>query len=326
MNIARNAALTAGLLVALSCAALPAHAATPGGLPKARAAAEATTASTPMLTSHKPGVSAPSGDVTFRGTAEPGSFVVLTIGGNSAGAIAASNGTWSAALNSIGPGKLVLTLQDRFSIATKSYTLTFSAQAAKPVLTSHVAGKTYKAGPTVFSGTATPGSRVDVTIIKGQPIQIFVPASGKWSTPPMGAKQGTVTVTLTAGRNNYTTPAVKVSLKFGAPAPVTPTITSVAPGGSLLMNGKIVFYGRGAAGAKLLLKVGSLELPVTVGDDGIWDTKSLKYTAGTKTVTLYTLKGSTRTSVTSIKVKFVNDPVKFNAQQRPAVRSTTGAV
>ncbi len=126
------------------------------------------------------------GPVIFRGTAAPGSTITLSLDGKDVRTVTAEDdGSWSAQVDvPAGDHEVVAHSLQPDGLAATSEAFAISAAAAKPAITSPLAG-TVTSGNVVLRGTASPGQDVEI-VVDGKVVGTTTSdARGNWflSTP-----------------------------------------------------------------------------------------------------------------------------------------------
>ncbi len=179
----------------------------------------------------------PDGTLTVAGTAEPGSTVVVTFPDGTIGkATVGDNGQYT--ITSPDPqtsGSVTITATD--SGGNSSHATAIGFDDGTPPLAPTVTLKSNPDGTVTLTGTAEPGSTINITFPDGTAAQAVIPANGQYaltSTTPQ--KSGTVTTTTTDQAGN-TSPSVTTLVADTTP-PLAPALTVAAnPDGTLTVSG-----------------------------------------------------------------------------------------
>jgi hypothetical protein len=238
------------------------------------------------------------GRLRFAGTGAAGSRTVLTIAGGDEPTTVATpvraDGTWSTevlvaagsySVTAVASHPLPYEREERYieSIPTRpvAVTVTSTTEAARPVLMSPHDGDSQLEGPTTFSGTGEPSTRLTVLLFAegdlGYPsdsgifpiAETVVAADGTWSvtaTVPIG-----IWVVLVEQGEHGIGPASE-DWPVLTIAPSAPVITTPSP--DARVEGRLHLAGTGTAGSRVLLTLSrggaSRELSAVVRADGTW--------------------------------------------------------
>lgn len=236
-------------------------------------------------------------DVTFTGTAEPGTEITVQIGGESVTVTADDEGNWTALIAGPLPeGTQTYVVTGGGQTVTGSVTVKADPAPVVPdlVLTSPAKGSTVDID-IVFTGSAAPGEDVTVSIA-GKEITVTADDEGNWTATVTGVPEGSnQSYYVTNGRQ---TVGGSLTVKEGAVDPADPELTVTSPSAedNLVGTKDIEFAGTAAPGATVEVKdengvvIGS----GTADDEGNWTLvvtgpldegdHTLKVEAGGKTV------------------------------------------
>nr|WP_254623535.1 Ig-like domain-containing protein [Myxococcus sp. CA033] len=214
-----------------------------------------------------------NGVVTYSGTAEPGSTVVVTVDGNTVGTVtAAANGTWSvpvAAALADGAHSVTATATDALN-HTATDTNTFTVDTGTFVsVTTPAEGAVLTNGVVTYSGTGEPGATVVVRVDGATVGTVTVPANGIWSVPvatPLADGPHSVTATATDALNHTATD----TNAFTVDATTNVSITTPAEG-AVLDDGAVTYSGTAEPGATVTVVVdGNTVGTTTAAANGTW--------------------------------------------------------
>jgi large repetitive protein len=195
----------------------------------------------PVITGPAAGSTTDDNTPTITGTAEPGSTVTVSEGGNPICTAQADpvTGAWSCEPTTPladGPHTITATATDALgnesAPATQPFTVDTTAPAS-PTITGPAADSTTDDDTPIITGTAEPGSTVTVTE-DGNPVCTAQadPVTGAWScepTTPLADGPHTITATATDPAGNESAPTTQ-SFTVDTTPPDAPVITSPAAG------------------------------------------------------------------------------------------------
>ncbi|WP_261675934.1 Ig-like domain-containing protein, partial [Streptococcus sp. HMSC056C01] len=200
-----------------------------------------------------------AGATAITGTAEAGSTVEVTLpGGTKASAKADQDGNFSVPVSALKEGdKVSVTATDdagNKSTPTSATVPDTTAPAAPTV-------NPVTAGATAITGTAEPGSTVEVTLPNGSKASAKAEQDGSYSVPVSGLEEGkTVSVTATDAAGNKSTPTSVTVPDTTAPA--APTVNPVKAGATAIT-------GTAEAGATVEVTLpGGQKVSAKAGDNG----------------------------------------------------------
>ena len=135
-------------------------------------------------------------DPTLGGTNPPGALVYISVNGGPEQLATVSGGTWSLP-TTLGPGTYTVTVFTGDSTGGSSgpTTATFTINTSPVVITGPANGSDLPAGPVTVSGTAAPGTTIQLSV-NGATQTVAVDASGNWSVT-VAAPTGSYAVTAT---------------------------------------------------------------------------------------------------------------------------------
>jgi hypothetical protein len=217
---------------------------------------------------------------TFSGTAEPGSTVEVREGASLVcSATTNGSGNWSCTPSAdLGEGahSVSVTAVDSASNTSPAATRSFSIDTvspATPVVIAPTAGELVTTVQPTISGTAEPGSTVEVREGASLVCSATTNGSGNWTcTPSSNLSQGlhTVDVTATDAANN-TSSAASRSFTVDSDAPAAPVVTSPSQDGELLNVARPTFSGTAEPGSTVEVREGaSLICSATANGSGSW--------------------------------------------------------
>jgi hypothetical protein len=243
----------------------------------------------PAITSPVAGSTTGDNTPTISGTAEPGSTVTVSEGGNPlcTALVDPVTGAWScepATPLADGPHTITATATDPAGNESAPTLRTFTVDTtppAPPAITSPAAGSTTGDNTPTISGTAEPGSTVTVTE-GGNPLctALAHPVSGAWScepATPLADGPHTITATATDSTGNQSGPSpartftVDTTIPGDTTPPEPPVITS-PPAGSTTGDNTPTISGLAEPGSTVTVTEGGNPVctaqaaPVT----GIW--------------------------------------------------------
>ncbi|MFY0618121.1 Ig-like domain-containing protein [Shimia sp.] len=266
-----------------------------------------------------------SDGVVLSGTGEAGTTLSILFEGVTQTVTVAGDGTWSANYDaaSIGTGTYDSTVQiTATDLAGNSHTETFtvaidtegSATITAPIAGDDVLNAAEHATGLTLTGTAEPGSSVEITL-EGVTHTVTADSSGSWTTTystadiPAGTYDSTVTVTATDAAGNVTTTSdtfrVDTEISAGLDASQlggdnTANATEVAGGFSLT--------GTAEPGSSVAVTLEGVTHTVTAATNGTW---SASFAAGeipqgtydsTVTVVATDAAGNSATSTGTVRV------------------------
>ena len=278
----------------------------------------------PVLGSHTQTAVYNPGSTVFSGTGTPGSTITVTTAGTTASALADAGGRWTTPAVQVPAGTHQVSLVARLagvSSQTVTATVQFSAPISSPGITSHVAGRDYPAGQVSFQGTGTRGSTVTLSV-GGQRIATPVYSSGLWFAPPVQVAAGRQTVTLSAGRDGYTTPQTSTTITFvnGVAAPVltSPAAGSTTTAGTMTLSGTADPY------AAVTVTAGGRTVTVPTYSTGRWFAQGMTMGSGSQTISM-TAKLEGLSSATVSTTRHFASPLERPALVSPAASQSTPA-
>ena len=230
-----------------------------------------------------------SSGMVVTGVVEPGSSVVVTLGGASVNAVVAADGTWTASFASgqipTGTYSAEMTAMatdaaGNTSSATQTVNVDTEASVltiAGPVETDDVVNGAEASDGVMLSGSADPGAVVSVTM-QGVTTQTVANASGVWQaffaandiTPGTYEAQITATTTDAAGNTATATDTVQVDTQVDNLA-----ITANGGGGDSIVSGAeqasgVVLTGTTEPGSTVMVTLGSATMAAIVDASGNW--------------------------------------------------------
>jgi hypothetical protein len=224
---------------------------------------------------------------SITGTAAPGASVVVTVGGQTYGATATASGTWSIAIapGALAPGEYDAPITARSTdtagnSATATHTMrvdtVMSATITGPVEGDDIVNGVEAADGVGLSGTAQPGSTVEVTFA-GTTRTVTATAEGTWySAFPTQRIEGgeyptsvSITATDAAGNTATATRPVRIDTTTSV------TIDPAQAGGDNIVSGAergtgVALTGRAEAGASVAVTFEGVTRTVTAAGDGTW--------------------------------------------------------
>ncbi len=146
-----------------------------------------------------------------------------------------------------------------------------AAAPAAPALTSPAAASQLQAGTTTFSGTAAPGSQVQISL-DGKPLgTATADASGKWSIDAAIDSPGDHTVVAQALGANGAVAAASAPLRLSVAAPPAAAAPTIDQPAGAVAAGALALSGTGSPGTQITIFVdGQPAGTATVGADGSW--------------------------------------------------------
>jgi hypothetical protein len=270
-----------------------------------------TTAAAPVITGPASGALTNDPTPAITGTAEPGATVTVTIDGTVVGTTTADGtGAWTVTPGSpLADGTHTVTATQTDPAGNTSPTsagVTFNVDTtppAAPVITAPADG-TVTADPTpTVSGTAAPGSVVEV-VVDGTVVGTTTAApDGSWSLPltdPLGDGPHTIEATATDRAGN-TSPAANTGIVVDTRV-LPPVITGPADGSSTADHTPLI-SGTGEPGATVEVSVDGVVVgTATVGPGGNWSlpvTDPLASGQHTVSATQTDVAGNTSSAATS---------------------------
>jgi hypothetical protein len=239
--------------------------------PTAAAPAEVTA---PTL--NTPGGAQTAGKVTLTGSAEPGSQVEVIIDGQSIGtAKVGADGTWSLDTELAIAGDYQASVQaidakGQAVAASEPLTLTVTEPVTAPIL--DAPGSAQTAGKVTLTGSAEPGSQVEV-IIDGQSIGTAkVDADGTWSLDTelaiAGDYQASVQAVDKSGQVLAASDTITLTVAEAAAQVAAPTLA--APDAALSV-GEVELTGTGTPGSTVTIVIDGQEVgQASVDKTGAW--------------------------------------------------------
>lgn len=278
----------------------------------------------PVLGSHDQTSVYNPGATVFSGSGTPGSTVTVTTAGVTVSAQVDAEGSWIAAAVQVPVGTHQVSLVARLdgvSSQTVTSTVQFSAPISTPGITSHVAGQEYPAGQVSLHGTGTRGSTVTLTI-GGQRVTTPVYSSGQWFAPATQVPAGRQTVTLSAGKDGYTTPQTSTTLTFvngvTAPALTSPAAGTTTATGTMTLSGTADPY------AAVTVTAGGRTVTVPTYSSGRWFAQGMTMASGSQTISM-TAKLEGLSSPTVSTVRHFASALERPALVSPAASQSTPA-
>ena len=227
--------------------------------------------------------------LTIGGTTEPGSTVVLTLGGATVQATVSADGTWTATFptNAIPSGEystsLTATTTDAAgNVDTISQIVQVDTVAGElalspdPIEVDDVINAVETVDGVIVSGTATPGMTVTVTL-GGVEAQVVSDAAGNWSVlyPQSDIAPGTYEATITAsisdnvGNTKTVTDTVQVdtlvdNLGLDQPIAGDDLISGAEASAGVTLTGTV------EPGSTVQVKLGNVTVTATVDAQGDW--------------------------------------------------------
>jgi hypothetical protein len=226
---------------------------------------------------------------TINGTSEPGASVEIFIDGMLVGTVVVGqDGTWSFDVTTpLAQGDHVVRVvaTDAAGNVGQAVERPFVVDTSVPMvtLTSPMEGQRVTSTQPTITGTATPGTTIEI-LIDGQAVgTVTADAMGMWSfTPsaPLSVGDHTIEARVTnAAGASATTGVVNFTVRPNAEL----VITSPAPGGSVT-GPSVTVTGTGEPGSTVTVVVGGREVTVVVGDDGSWSVTIDELPAGDATI------------------------------------------
>jgi hypothetical protein len=217
-----------------------------------------------------------TGTPSIEGTAEPGSTVTITVGGNTFTTVANGQGSWSVVVSPAladGTYTATVTATDAAGNVSNPETVTFDIDTtppADPVITSPTAGAVLSNNTPAITGTAIPGSTIIVTI-NGQTYTTTADPQGNWSVTvspalPDGSYTASVTATDPAGNVSN---ASTVSFDIDTTPPADPVITSPTAG-AVLSNNTPTIEGLAEPGSTVTVTINGQTYTTTADPQGNW--------------------------------------------------------
>ncbi|MEU6134591.1 Ig-like domain-containing protein [Nocardioides sp. NPDC047086] len=273
----------------------------------------------PVITSPTDGSTTSDTTPTITGTGEPGATVEVTIDGQVVGeATVDADGNWELPLTdplADGEHTVTATQTDQAgNVSDPSAPVTFTVDAAAPeapVITSPADGSSTQDTTPTISGTAEPGTTVEVTIDGTVVGSAPVDGDGSWNlilTDPLVEGPHTATATATDESGNTSDPSEPVTFTVDQTAPEAPVITGPADG-STVSDTTPPITGTGEPGATVEVVIdGEVVGEATVNPDGTWTfTPSEPLADGEHTVTATQTDEAGNTSEVSEPVSFTVD-------------------
>lgn len=229
-------------------------------------------------------------NVTFEGTAEAGSTVVVTVNGVSRDAVVDASGNWTA---TFAPGSLPLGEYDTTIIATSTDAVGNSASSTAniridttagtvaispaPIEIDDVINAVERADGVTVNGTATPGETVTVTLGTAS-VDVVASPAGVWSANftaaqvPTGTDTLPITATITdaAGNTASATESVRLDTSVDtfaqstAPVEGDDIVNAVERADGVVLNGTV------EPGSTVVVQLGSATVNATVDAAGNW--------------------------------------------------------
>lgn len=283
-----------------------------------------TSVAAPILGSHTETEVYNPGATVFSGIGSAGSTVSVTTAGSTVSAEVDAEGKWTAPAVQVPAGTHQVSLVARLagvSSQTVTSTVQFSAPISTPGITSHVAGQEYPAGQVSFRGTGTRGSTVTLTV-GGQRVTTPVYSSGQWFAPPVQVPAGRQMVTLSAGKDGYTTPQTSITLTFingvTAPALTSPAAGSTTAAGTMTLSGTADPY------ASVTVTAGGRTVTVPTYSSGMWFAQGMTMASGSQTISM-TAKLEGLSSPTVSTVRYFNSTLEQPSLVSPGASQSTPA-
>ncbi|MDF1564849.1 MAG: Ig-like domain-containing protein [Deltaproteobacteria bacterium] len=233
----------------------------------------------PIITDPADGKTTSDTTPTFSGTAEPGASVDVTVDGSTACTTTAdAAGTWSCTAGAAlaeGTHTVSATATDaagNTGTSPDQALIIDTVSPAAPVITAPVDGAATNDTTPTFTGTAEPGTSVDVTVDGSTACTTTADAAGAWScTAGAALAEGTHTVSATAtdaAGNTGTSPDQNLTVDTTVPA--APVITSPTEGESVGDDTPVI-TGTGEPGGTVTITVdGTPVCTATVDASGNW--------------------------------------------------------
>ncbi|ADO68124.1 adventurous gliding motility protein AgmC [Stigmatella aurantiaca] len=298
---------------------------------------DATAPVAPVVTTPANGSITNDNTPTYSGTAEPGSTVNIIVDGTSVGtATANASGNWSFTPTTPladGPHTVRATATDAAgntspSSSTNNFTVDATAPVA-PVVATPANGSTTNDNTPTYSGTAEPGSTVNV-IVDGTSVGTATAnASGNWTltpTAPLAEGPHTVNATATDAAGNTSPVSSTNTFTVDTVAPAAPVVTTPA-NGSLINDSTPTYSGTGEPGSTINVIVDGTSVGTTTVDgSGNWSfTPTTPLAEGPHTVSATATDAAGNTSPSSNTNNFTVDTVAPAAPVvvTPANGSTT---
>ncbi|WNB85196.1 hypothetical protein [Cellulomonas sp. ATA003] len=173
-----------------------------------------------LVTSHTSTQFYPAGSATFAGKGTPGAEITLQVGSQTRTAVVGSTGRWTMRAISVTAAPVTVTFRstvpehpDRESTVDVHFG-DAPTTLVGPVLTSHSASSVARTGEVVFSGRATPSSKISVQV-EGRTVQAFVRSNGRWDVPAVPVGAGVKDVVLTSSSPGIASVAARSAITFG---------------------------------------------------------------------------------------------------------------
>jgi hypothetical protein len=226
---------------------------------------------------------APDGSVpvTVSGTAEAGSTVAVTIGGDTESATAGSDGAFTVTVPGVAAGTHSISTTETVagtSSPADTRSVTIGAAAALR-LTAPAAGTTItvadasRTATVPVSGTGQAGATVSVDLGNGHTASTTAAPDGTWSVSVSGVPVGTPTISVTQSIDGTTSAPVTRDVTIAAAA--TLHVSAPADGADLVVvpgsTASVAVTGTGEPGATIAADLGGGHSgTTTVGPDGAW--------------------------------------------------------
>jgi MYXO-CTERM domain-containing protein len=267
---------------------------------------------------------------TYTGTAEPGSTVTVIVDGASVGTVtanAAGNWTFTPTVPlANGPHSVKATASDAGGNTSpdsniNNFTVDTVAPAA-PVVNTPADGSTINDSTPAYSGTAEPGSTVNV-IVDGTPVGTAVAnAAGNWTftpTAPLADGPHTVRATATDAGGNTSPSSATNTFTLDTSAPAAPVVQSPA-NGSTTSDSTPAYSGTAEPGSTVTIIVDGTPVgTATANGAGAWSfTPTVPLIEGPHTVNATAADATGNTSPSSATNTFTVDTM---APAAPAVNT-----
>ncbi|MDC0709814.1 Ig-like domain-containing protein [Stigmatella sp. ncwal1] len=257
---------------------------------------------------------------TYSGTGEPGCTINIIVDGTSVGTTTANaSGTWSFTPTvplTDGSHTIRATATDAAgNISPSSNTNAFivgPTAPAAPVVTTPVNGSTTNDTAPTYSGTAVPGSTVNV-IVDGMPVGMAIAnASGNWAftpTAPLADGPHTVRATATDAAGNTSPSSNTNTFIVDDTAPAAPVVATPA-NGSLINDATPTYSGTGEPGCTINVIVDGTSVgTTTTSASGTWSfTPTVPLTDGSHTIRATATDAAGNTSPSSNTNTFIVGP------------------
>lgn len=189
----------------------------------------------PVITSPANGALLNQARPTFHGTAEVGSILTIVINGTERASFTAT-GNWAYTLNfdlDQGGNTLRVDALDTAGNWSPSSLVTFTVDSMQPSAPTINVPDAVGTMPT-FSGTAEPGSAVNISVSNGQiTATVIANSEGLWSftvTSPLDQGSHSVQATATDMAGNVSPPSPRYTFDVDTIPPAAPVITSLSSG------------------------------------------------------------------------------------------------